>query len=70
MKFKKYFPKRNGFSFYCFVFFFKSMLQSFLGNSLKQIYWKIVMTFLAFGHFCNFNLRKEKSQNNKYISPH
>lgn len=25
------------------------------------------MIFLAFGHFCNFNLRREKSQNNKYI---
>ena len=43
------------------------MLQSFLGNSLKQRYWKIVMIFLAFEHFCNFNLRREKSQNKKYI---
>ena len=49
------------------LLFKKSMLQSFFDNSVKQRYWKTVMILLAFGHFYNFNLRREKSQNNKYI---
>lgn len=52
MKFKNIFPKKWT-GFYCFFFFTLCYKGggSFLGNSLKQIYWKIVMTFLAFGHF-------------------